>query len=291
MPTKLDYALKEIQEWRDAREYGFRSQVESGLKFSRFGAIVFPSSKERECYYDCLSGSYEARNILSKHGIDSKVEEGKDCLSLFVLHYWLRTESGLVVDPCPMFPLVEADHKTNTEIFDLDLEINVASKCYLGIGQFSIGYQEHDGVKYVSLIGPSNPYSVGQSITHLFHRFELTSTGSPLKYFVFNIADNKIRHVFESEITLGDEISKNDFGYQCIDIPNSNYTRRVQVEMNDLDSMIFEIVKQDKSLVDSFVSQFVKSRKQLPIVTKLTNSLLLRADRFLKRTLDGFFEH
>ena len=123
MPTKLDYALKEIQEWRDAREYGFRSQVESGLKFSRFGAIVFPSSKERECYYDCLSGSYEARNILSKHGIDSKVEEGKDCLSLFVLHYWLRTESGLVVDPCPMFPLVEADHKTNTEIFDLDLEI------------------------------------------------------------------------------------------------------------------------------------------------------------------------
>jgi hypothetical protein len=190
-----------------------------------------------------------------------------------------------------MFPLVGAEHKINSVISDLELEVNVTNKCYNGIGQFPIGYQEHGGVKYVSLIGPSNPYSVGQNMVHLFHRFELTNTGSPLKYFVFNIVDDKIKHVFESEIILGDEVSKNDFAYEHIDIPNSNHTRRVQVEISDLDSMILEIVKQDKSLVDSFVSQFVKSREQLPIITKIANSGILRANRFLKRTIDGFFEH
>ena len=101
MQTKLDYALQDIQQWRSAREYGFRKEVERGLKFNSFGSLVLPSPIERSDHYDCLSASYEAKRILSKYGINSKVEEGIDCMSMFNLHFWLRTESDMVVDFMP----------------------------------------------------------------------------------------------------------------------------------------------------------------------------------------------
>lgn len=306
MSSRLEAALQEVQEWRDQREYGLRKDLEQHGKYNCLGALLISPLHQRDGYYDCFSGAVAARDILAKHGLKSQIAEGADQNSFFDYHYWLKTQSGQSIDPCPLYPLVGTNHTMRRICPELPVKIFTRIPIPIDDCYVPLRYVPHDDQSqaYLSFLSLDTI-----SLNQLAMNMLLRNTGAfsndyIILYRAVKIESGKVAERYEREFRVSKQkiaalrgwtnalvslrsakdltnagllMSSNEFGYVSETVHDSTRYRRTE-EFGALDRGLLEFAEQDQPFMERFVVRFVKSRLVLPKIVAASRRALERVD-------------
>jgi len=114
-----DLPLVEIRAALPVANYGFGNIFRNDVfkKSGKFYLSLLPNDSQQ---WDCYLGAQTTYDILLKKGITSRIVMGRDSQKIFRNHFWVELNDGRIIDPTPIYSLVEDDpakkHSKSQEI-------------------------------------------------------------------------------------------------------------------------------------------------------------------------------